>query len=118
MDFDHTIPIYIQVIQEIKLKMIRGELPLGEKMPSARDLALTYQINPNTANRIYKEMEAEGLVFTKRGLGTYVTEDAGILDRIREELAQKHSREYVLMMKAIGMTKAEILQLVEEKYEA
>lgn len=118
MDFDHTIPIYIQVIQEIKLKMIRGELPLGEKMPSARDLALAYQINPNTANRIYKEMEAEGLVFTKRGLGTYVTEDAGILDRIRGELAQKHSREYVLMMKAIGMTKAEILQLVEEKYEA
>ena len=118
MDFDHTIPIYIQVIQEIKVKMIRGELPLGEKMPSARDLALIYQINPNTANRIYKEMEAEGLVFTKRGLGTYVTEDAGVLDRIREELAQKRSQEYVLMMKAIGMTKAEILQLVEEKYEA
>ncbi len=117
MEFDNTIPIYVQVIQEIKREMIRGKLPPGEKMPSARDLALQYQINPNTANRIYKELEAEALVFTKRGLGTYVTEEPKVLIRIREEIAAKQLQEFISQMKAIGFSKEELLQCVAAEYD-
>ena len=117
MNFDNTMPIYIQVIQQIKREMIRGELPPGEKMPSARDLALKYQINPNTANRIYKELEAEELVFTKRGLGTYVTEEPKVLVRIREEIAEKQLQEFITQMKSIGFSKEELLQFVAAEYD-
>lgn len=117
MEFDNTIPIYIQVIQQIKLEMIRGELPPGEKMPSARDLALKYQINPNTANRIYKELETEELVFTKRGLGTYVTENPQTLLQIREELAKKQLQEFITQMKAIGFSKEDLVSSVLAEYD-
>ncbi|MBQ9120482.1 MAG: GntR family transcriptional regulator [Lachnospiraceae bacterium] len=117
MEFDNTIPIYVQVIQQIKREMIRGELPPGEKMPSARDLALRYQINPNTANRIYKELEAEQLVFTKRGLGTYVTEDRAVLIQIREEITAKQLQEFVAQMKELGFSKEELLEHVAKEYE-
>ena len=79
MEFSNNIPIYIQVINEIKKDMVNGVVALGEKLPSGRELAFKYKINPNTANRIYKEMESEEICYTKRGLGTYVTEDVNKL---------------------------------------
>lgn len=75
MEFKTNIPIYLQVIEDIKQKIIAGTLPLGSKLPSSRELAIEYQINPNTAARIYSEMESMGLSYTRRGIGTFVTEN-------------------------------------------
>lgn len=116
MEFDNNIPIYLQVISELKKDMINGVLGLGEKLPSGRELALTYQINPNTANRIYKEMEAEELCFTKRGLGTFVTEDGDKLNEIRNEMAEKLLLNFVAGMVELKFDKEEVLALIEEKY--
>lgn len=117
MEFDNSMPIYLQVIQELKKEMIQGKLPLGAKMPSARELAISYQINPNTANRIYKELELENLCFTKRGLGTFVTEDQKVLSEIRNEMAEKTLKEFVLSMKALGFTREELLDGVKKKFD-
>ena len=68
--------------------MIQGKLLLGEKLPSTRELALQYQINPNTAVRIYKEMEQQNMCFTKRGLGTFVTEESAVVTAMREAMAR------------------------------
>ena len=57
MDFSNNIPIYIQVIDDIKMNIIKGNIGLGEKLPSGRDLAIQYKINPNTASRVYRELE-------------------------------------------------------------
>lgn len=54
MEFENNIPIYIQVINQIKKDIITGKLPMGAKLPSTRELAVLYHINPNTAGRVYK----------------------------------------------------------------
>jgi GntR family transcriptional regulator len=117
MEFDNNIPIYVQVINDIKNDIVKGTLALGDKLPSGRDLAIKYQINPNTANRIYKELEAEEICFTKRGLGTFVTEDGEKLKSIREEMAESLLDNFIVGMKNLGFSKKEVIQLLEIKYE-
>ncbi|WFR55229.1 GntR family transcriptional regulator [Anaerocolumna sp. AGMB13025] len=117
MEFNNNIPIYVQVINEIKKDMVNGVVALGEKLPSGRELAFKYKINPNTANRIYKEMESEEICYTKRGLGTYVTEDVNKLKNIREEMASSLLEHFIEGMKQLGFTKEELIQLLENKYE-
>lgn len=118
MEFDNNIPIYIQVIKDIKKDIVKGVLQLGEKLPSGRDLALKYKINPNTANRIYKELEAEDICFTKRGLGTYVTLDEEKLKSIREEMAGSLLDNFIAGMKDLGFKKEEIIKIIEVKYDS
>lgn len=114
MDFNNSTPIYLQVIDDIKRDIINGILPMGEKLPSGRDLAVKYKINPNTASRIYKEMEAERICYTKRGLGTYVTEDPEIITRMREEMAQNLVKHFISGMKSIGYTKEDMKRMIFE----
>lgn len=116
MEFDNNLPIYIQVIQDIKRDIMRGSLRLGEKLPSGRDLALKYKINPNTSSRIYKELEMLELCFTKRGLGTYVTEEESKVKEIKEEMAENLIRKFIDGMKDLGFIKEEIIDLIEQKY--
>lgn len=116
MEFDNTVPIYLQVIRQIKKDLIQGNLQLGEKLPSTRELAGKYQINPNTASRIYKELEYEGICFTKRGLGTYVTENQNVLVKVKEEIAETAITQFVESMKSIGFTKEDVVRLVEQHY--
>ena len=99
MEFENNIPIYIQVINQIKKDIITGKLPMGAKLPSTRELAVLYHINPNTAGRVYKEMELQNMCYTKRGLGTFVTEDAAVFKSMREEMAQ----EFIKMGYYIGV---------------
>lgn len=117
MEFINNIPIYLQVIDDIKRDLVNGTLPMGEKMPSGRDLAIKYKINPNTASRIYKELEMRKICFTKRGLGTYVTEDNEIVDKIREEMADEYINSFIKGMKSLGFTKEELNQLISVRYD-
>ena len=117
MEFDNNIPIYLQVIEAIKKDIVKGVLSLGDKLPSGRELAFQYQINPNTANRIYKELESQEICFTKRGLGTFVTEDTIKLRSIREEMANTLLEQFILGMKDLGFTKEELIEMLEKKYD-
>lgn len=117
MKFENNIPIYIQVIEDIKKEIVTGKLALGDKLPSARDLALKYQINPNTAAKIYKELEMEDMCYTKRGLGTYVTEDGDKLMHIKKEMAKTLLDNFIIGMKNLGYSKEELIELLEEGYD-
>lgn len=117
MEFNNNMPIYMQVIHEIKKELIRGRLTLGCKMPSARDLAIQYQINPNTANRVYREMELDELCFTRRGLGTFVTEDEERLIRVKSEMAAEYMETFLLGMKDLGFEKDEVITLIQKEYD-
>ena len=114
MEFKNNSPIYLQVIDDLKRRIVIGEILLGEKMPSTRELALQYQINPNTAVRVYNEMAGLGLVFTKRGLGTFVTEDVGKYNSIRREMAEDYVKHFMEGMSYIGFSKEEIIKCIEE----
>ena len=116
MEYDNNMPIYLQVINQIKKNMIQGKILLGEKLPSTRELALQYQINPNTAVRIYKEMEQQNMCFTKRGLGTFVTEESAVVTAMREAMAKELLDGFVREMKDLGFTKDELLKVISEQF--
>lgn len=117
MEFNNNIPIYVQVIYDIKKDIVKGVLLPGDKLPSGRDLAYKYKINPNTANRVYKELEAEEVCFTKRGIGTYVTEDNEKLTVIKDEMAGALLDKFIEGMKDLGFTKDELISMLQNRYE-
>lgn len=102
---------------DIKKQIVSGKMELGSKLPSARDLAIIYEINPNTSNRIYKELELEEICFTKRGLGTFVTEDQSKITSIKEEMAESLLDGFMNGMKDLSFTKEEVLRLLNDKYD-
>ena len=117
MIYDNNLPIYLQVINDIKKRVVTGDMKAGEKMPSARDLALQYQINPNTSQRVYKELEMESICVTKRGLGTFVTEDTEKIERMREEMASQHIIAFIKGMKGLGYNKEELIHILEHEFD-
>lgn len=115
MDFNSRTPIYLQVIDDIQKRMVQGALQPGEKLPSTRALALEYEVNPNTAARIYKEMEMMGLCYTERGLGTFMSGDKDLVIRIRRDLADKLTREFIKEMAALGFSVQNMKKAIEEE---
>ena len=116
MEFKTNIPIYLQVIEDIKQKIIAGTLPLGSKLPSSRELAIEYQINPNTAARIYSEMESMGLSYTRRGIGTFVTEDDKVIDDLKKERIEEIIQSFDEQLTGMGFSQNEILELLKEHF--
>lgn len=114
MEFNNNIPIYLQVMEKIKQDIVSKKLNLGDKMPSSRDFANELGINFNTVARVYKEMEMEEILFTKRGLGTFITENPEKIDRLRYEMAEKLIKMFTSGMHQIGYTKKDMIKFIEE----
>ena len=115
MEYNSSLPIYIQAANSIKRDIVTGKLSPGEKLPSVRDLAVEYTINPNTVSRVYKELEQEGVCFTRRGMGTFVTEDSGKVQQLKEEMAGALIREFLEGMDQLGFSRSEAIGLLEEE---
>lgn len=113
MEFNTEIPIYMQVIRDIKKQIVRKKFLPGDKLPSSRELAVLYKVNPNTAARIYKELESEGYCYTKRGLGTFITEDESMQKELRKEMAQSLLDGFLKEMKDLGFEKEEIISQIK-----
>jgi len=116
LDFDSTRPIYMQIIDEIKRAVARNLLVPGEKLPSQRELAEAARVNPNTVQRAYREMEGMGLVETRRGEGTFIREDDGLLANLRREMALAAVDSFIRQVLGLGLTEAEVLRLVTSRY--
>lgn len=114
MEFNSALPIYLQVVTAIKREIVTGRMQLGEKLPSGRDLALQYTINPNTASRVYKELENQGICFTRRGLGTYVSEDPDLVKRLKDEMAQELLEQFLEGMRQLGISEEEAVELIRK----
>lgn len=114
MEYNPALPIYLQAANSIKRDIVTGKLPPGAKLPSVRDLAVEYTINPNTVSRVYKELESEGVCFTRRGMGTFVTEDPGKVDQMKEEMAGTLIRDFLEGMEQLGFSRSEAIALLEK----
>lgn len=117
MEFRSNTPIYLQLIDAVKLQIISGRLQPGDKLPSVRDLALAYGVNPNTMQKALSELEWEKLVYTVRTTGRYVTEDTELIRKLRKELAQMRIEEFFTELRKLGYSKAEVQQLLESYME-
>ncbi|RAK08643.1 GntR family transcriptional regulator [Halanaerobium saccharolyticum] len=113
IDFNAAYPIYEQVIDEIKKEIVRGELNSGDKLPSQRKLARKIEVNPNTVQRAYREMEQRGLVETKRGRGTFIKDDDQVMVEIKKEMAETAVLNFIEEMISLGFEKENILKKVE-----
>ena len=88
-------PIYAQLVEQVKQKIITGVYPPGSKMPSVRELAAEASVNPNTMQRAFSQLEQEGLLYTQRTSGRFVTEDQGRITAMKEELARELIRSFL-----------------------
>lgn len=117
IDFDASKPIYEQVIDGIKKQIARGEIEPGDKLPSQRDMAKEIQVNPNTIQRAYREMELLDLVETKRGRGTFIKDDDKVIKEINEQMAHAAVKRFIDEMISIGFKKEEVINLLKEEFE-
>ena len=113
--YNASVPIYLQVVHSIKEKITTGEISPGDKLPSGRELALKYTINPNTAARVYQTLEQEQLLFTKRGLGSFVTEDKGRIAAIKTEMAQELLDAFLDGMHRLGISPEDAIEMIKKK---
>ncbi len=116
-EFNESAPIYLQILKKIKMDICSGHLQPGEKLPSVRDLAAANRVNPNTAQRVYQELEREGLTATQRGMGTFVTEDGELIASLRRVLANLEITTFLESMANIGFSNEEILTQITTKLE-
>lgn len=117
IDFNASKPIYEQVIAEIKKQIARGEIKPGDKLPSQRELAKDIQVNPNTIQRAYREMELLDLVETKRGRGTFIKDDDKVIKEINKQMAHTAVQRFIDEMVSIGFEKEEVINLLKSEFE-
>ena len=110
MEFRNSIPIYLQVMEDMKREMVTGGLPAGSRVESIRVLAARYGINLNTMQRVCAELERQGLLETKRGVGSFVTGDWERLSALREEMAQTLVTAYLRGMAGLGFSRLEAVE--------
>ncbi|EWH21616.1 GntR family transcriptional regulator [Bacillus haynesii] len=108
-EFSASKPIYRQIAEQLFKKMIRGEIKPGEKLPSVRELAVQTQVNPNTIQRTYNEMERMGVVETRRGQGTFVVEHTEVIDDLKQEMRSEVIGQFVQSMEELGLSKQDML---------
>ena len=113
MDFDPMVPIWQQIATQLKQQIASGRLSPGTKLPGGRDLALTYGINPNTAARVYQELEREGICQTRRGLGTFVTEHEERIRALRDELSRRAVKRFLDELHGLGHGPEDAIALLQ-----
>ena len=113
--FSNDAPIYTQLIQHIKIGIVTGVFPPGERLPSVRDLATEAGVNPNTMQRALAELERDGLVYSQRTAGRFVTEDNTMINQAKRSLAERHVKTFLEAMLRLGFQKDEIIDLISKE---
>jgi GntR family transcriptional regulator len=113
-EFQTSKPIYSQIADRIVQQFVRGELLPGEKLPSVREMAIQSGVNPNTIQRTYGELERLGVVETKRGQGTFMTEKNEMKQKLRTDIQREMIQVFVNNMRQIGLSDEEIHDSVHE----
>ena len=116
LDYQDRRPIYEQITEKFRTLIYQGALPAESRLPSVRQLAMELSINPNTIQRAYMMLEQEGLIYPVKGKGNFVADTHKILERSREDFYREF-QELVKRGVYTGVTKEEMMRLVQESYE-
>ena len=111
--FDNNIPIYIQLLEYMKIYLISGVFKCGDKLPSVREFATTFKVNPNTMQKALSELESMKLIYTERTNGKFVTKDNKLIEKLKDEYAITLAKSYFQGMKRIGLGKADSIKYLE-----
>ena len=116
--FTNDAPIYSQLMEQIKVGIVTGEFSPGAKLPSVRDIAMEAGVNPNTMQREMAELEREGLVYSQRTSGRFVTENELVIQQLKHSLALGHVENFLNSMRSIGFSRDEIVALLSQGAES
>ncbi len=111
--FENNIPIYIQLLDYLKIYLISGTFKCGEKLPSVREFATIFKVNPNTMQKALTELEDMKLIYTERTNGKYVTKNEKLIEKLKDEYAITLAKSYFQGMKRIGLGKADSIKYLE-----
>ena len=115
IEFNDKTPIYLQIMDLIKMDIVTGKLKATDKLPSVREMAVNLKVNPNTLQRSYQELERLGIVYTQRGMGTFVGEEKNMVEDLKKEMAKEVIDSFILRMKSLGFTDNEIIKAVSSE---
>lgn len=112
-NLDTDRPIYIQIVEEMERRIVSGYYKAGDKIPSVRELATDASVNPNTMQKALSELERNGLLYSQRTSGRFITEDVKMIEDIKIQLAREKITEFIESMKILGFDKVDIIKLIE-----
>ncbi|HEL1163694.1 TPA: GntR family transcriptional regulator [Streptococcus equi subsp. zooepidemicus] len=110
--FDEKSPIYAQIAQHIMLQIVSQEIKSGDQLPTVREYAEIAGVNPNTMQRALTELEREGIVYSQRTAGRFVTDNQELIARKRRELAINELKSFISNMIKIGFERSEIIPVL------
>ena len=113
-EFRADAPIYTQLCEQLTLAIVSGVFAAGERLPAVRELAVDAGVNPNTVQRALSELERDGLVYTQRTTGRFVTEDAERIEQERRKLAETRARDFLAAMEKLGYDRVQTVVLLEK----
>ena len=116
--FNDEQPIYQQIISQIKERIVAGEWKAGDKLKSVRELALEAGVNPNTMQKALAELEREGLVYSQRTAGRFVSDNKEKTDRLQEEMTMEGIKTFVAQMEKMGYKKEQIIEMLNKYISA
>lgn len=112
---DSAAPIYAQLVDQLKMRIVTGVYSMGSRMPAVRELAVEAGVNPNTMQRALQELERQGLVYTQRTSGRFVTENSEAILGEKEKLAEAYVKTFLAQMSMLGFGQKEILDILSRE---
>lgn len=115
MKFDSNIPIYLQIMDEIKRWIVTDVYHPSQKIPSVRELAVSFGVNPNTVQRALSELEREGLLASERTIGRYISEDAEKIKALKDDVIRQKADVFIEEIRQYGCSDETIMTIVKER---
>ena len=119
IDSTNGVPLYLQIAKEVKHSIAIGSLKPGEQIPSVREIALQITVNPNTVAKAYRELETRGIVETRRGTGTFVSEiTVDVTEKERQKIISELMDKAIDEARHLQMNEDEMTDLLLERVQA
>lgn len=106
-------PIYLQIMDTIKLGILSGEFPKGSRLASVRDLAIQANVNPNTMQKALLELERLGFIRTERTSGRFITDDEDMISSMKVDLASLEVKQFLNKMNELGLNTNQTIELIK-----
>jgi GntR family transcriptional regulator len=117
LSYEDGVPIYRQIVNQLKQLIASGRLPAGSELPPIRKLAQSIVINPNTVAKAYKELEYQGIIYTRKGTGCFVSDKGSPLSKNeRERIISEYVQQLLTQAKLLNYTYEEIIQEIDKQF--
>jgi DNA-binding transcriptional regulator YhcF (GntR family) len=116
--FDENQPIYLQIKQRICAAILRGEYQPGDKLPAIIEMSMQFKVNHNTIQRVYLELIRDGIAISKRGEGTFVTQNEKALAGLKDEMQNQLLEDFIREMLRLGYQEEELTGILKQHIQS